>query len=193
MSELEEGFDETAEAEDTPERWRRIRRRFAWVLGVVLLLVALVLTPPLINVNRLRVRIASKMSESLGRPVHLDSVTLNVLPVPGFTLQNLVVSEDPSFGAEPVIRANKVTARLRLSSLWRRHVEFSTISFEVDEHGSGPSVNLVRRPDGRWNIESILLHAAQTETAPTAQREAGPEPRFPYIEATGARLNVKMG
>jgi AsmA protein len=92
-----------------------------------------------------------------------------------------------------VIRANKVSARLRLSSLWRRHVEFSTISFEVDEHGSGPSVNLVRRADGRWNFESILLHAAQTETAPTGQREAGPEPRFPYIQATGARLNVKMG
>jgi len=193
MSELEEGFDETAEAEDAPERRRRFRRRFLWALGIVLLVVALILTPPLINVNRLRVRIASKMSESLGRPVHLDSVTLNVLPVPGFTLQNLVVSEDPSFGAEPVIRANKVTARLRLSSLWRRHVEFSTIAFEVDEHGSGPSVNLVRRKDGRWNLESILLHAAQTETAPTAQREAGPEPRFPYIEATGARLNVKMG
>ena len=27
---------------------------------------------------------------------------------------------------------------------------------------------------------------------PTAQRKAGPEPRFPYIEATGARVNLKL-
>jgi AsmA protein len=37
------------------------------------------------------------------------------------------------------------------------------------------------------------MHAASVNTAPTAQRKAGPEPRFPYIEATGARVNVKLG
>ena len=30
-------------------------------------------------------------------------------------------------------------------------------------------------------------------TAPTAQRRAGPAPRFPYIEASGARVNLKIG
>ena len=153
----------------------------------VALLIALVITPPLLNVNRLRRRIATSMSQSLGRPVHLDSVTLNVLPVPGFTLQNLVVDEDPAFGSEPVLSAYTVKASLRASSLWRRQVEFGTIRFEQ------PSVNLVRRADGRWNFESILLHAAQEDAAPTAQSKPGPAPRFPYIEATGARLNVKLG
>jgi hypothetical protein len=163
------------------------RRRALWVAVAMLVVLVLILTPPLLNVNRLRRRIATSMSESLGRPVHMDRVNLNLLPVPGFTLQNLVVSEDPSFGAEPVIRANSVHATLRASSLWRRQVEFGTIRFEE------PSVNLVRRADGRWNIESILLHAAQKDAAPTAQTKAGPAPRFPYIEATGARLNVKLG
>src|ERR1700754_5086356 len=121
---------------DTPERRKR-RRRALWVLAIVLAIVALVITPPLLNVNRLRRRITTSMSESLGRPVHLDSVTLNVLPVPGFTLQNLVVSEDPAFGSEPVLSAYTVRANLRASSLWRRQVEFGTIHFDQ------PSVNLV--------------------------------------------------
>jgi hypothetical protein len=56
-----------------------------------------------------------------------------------------------------------------------------------------PSLNLVRNAEGRWNLESLLMHAAQVDTAPTAQRTPGPEPRFPYIEATGARVNVKIG
>jgi hypothetical protein len=188
MIDLDQSPDASSNASpDTPKQQRKRKRRKIWVLMAVLLLVVLILTPPFINVNRLRRRVASSMSESLGRPVHLDSVTLNVLPVPGLTLQNLVVSEDPAFGSEPVIRANSVRATVRASSLWRRQVEFGTISFD------SPSVNLVRRADGRWNIESILLHAAQEDTAPTAQTKAGSAPRFPYIEATGGRLNVKMG
>ncbi|HMF52803.1 MAG TPA: AsmA family protein, partial [Edaphobacter sp.] len=109
------------------------------------------------------------------------------LPLPGFTLENVVVSEDPAFGTEPIIRANSVRATLRISSLWSKRVEFSTISF------TEPSVNLVHIANGKWNLESILLQASRIEAAPTAQTKAGPAPRFPYIEATGARLNLKQG
>jgi len=163
------------------------RRRLLWTLVAVVLLLLLVLTPPLVNVNRLRRRIAASMSASLGRPVHLDRVRLNVLPVPGFTLENLVVSEDPAFGHEPTIRANTVEVTLRPSSLWRRQVEFSTIRF-ID-----PSVNLVRNAQGQWNLESLLMHAASVDSAPTAQRKPGPAPRFPYIEARNGRVNLKLG
>ncbi len=112
---------------------------------------------------------------------------MHLLPVPGFTLQNFVVSEDPAFGSEPIIRANTVNVTLRPGSLWRRHVEFSSMTFET------PSLNLVRNAKGEWNVQTLLMHAASVNTAPTAQRKAGPEPRFPYIEATGARVNVKLG
>ena len=156
-----------------------------WLALAALLLLAIV--PPLITVNRLQRRIATSISQSLGRPVHLDQVTLNLLPLPGFTLNNLVVDEDPAFGSEPIIRANSVRVTLRFSSLWTRRVEFSTISF------TDPSVNLVHLANGKWNLESILLQASHIEAAPTVQKKAGPTPRFPYIEATGARVNIKLG
>lgn len=181
---MTEAATETNTEENRPSR---AKRRWLWtgaVAGVVLLLVLL---PPLLNVNRLQRRIAASMSASLGRTVHLDNVSLHLLPVPGFTLENLVVSEDPGFGSEPVIRANTVEVTLRPSSLWRRHVEFSSIKFVE------PSLNLVRNALGEWNIQSLLMHAASVNTAPTVQRRAGPEPRFPYIEATGARVNLKIG
>ena len=165
-------------------RWRR-RLRLWLAAGIAVLLLALL--PPLINANHYQRQIARSMSLSLGRPVHLDNVSFHLLPMPGLTLSNLVVSEDPAFGVEPTIRANTVEASLRLSSLWRRRVEFSTVRFVE------PSVNLVRNPQGRWNLANVLLRAAQVQTAPTAQRRAGPAPRFPYIEATGGRVNVKLG
>jgi AsmA protein len=165
----------------------RRKQRLLWTFLVLSLLLLLALTPPLLNVNRLRRRITASMSASLGRPVHLDRVSIHLLPVPGFTLENLVVSEDPAFGFEPTIRANTVEATLRPSSLWRRQVEFSTIRFIE------PSLNLVRNAQGRWNLQSLMMHAASVDTAPTEQRKPGPEPRFPYIEATGARVNLKLG
>lgn len=161
-------------------------RRFWFPYTGVALLLGLAVLPPLINVNRFQRRIATSMSGSLGRPVHLDNVSMSVFPLPGFVIENLVVDEDPAFGSEPIIRANTVRATLRLSSLWRRRVEFSTISF------TEPSVNLVHTASGKWNIEEVLMQASRVEAAPTTQRRAGPAPRFPYIEATGARLNFKM-
>jgi AsmA protein len=175
-----------------PPRRGPFAPRFLFLYFVLLVLVLLAVLPPLVNVSRFKHRIVTSISASLGRPVHLDSVSLVLLPFPGFKLENFVVAEDPAFGAEPVIHANEVEATLRFSSLWRRKVEFSKISLQE------PSINLVRAAagtpnQGRWNIESILLQAARIPVAPTAQANAGTDPRFPYVEATDARVNIKSG
>jgi AsmA protein len=179
-------YGEAVDADSPPTLSTRTLRRLLYLAFAALAVLLLVLLPPLISVNRYQKRIANSIGDSLGRPVHLDRVSLNLLPLPGFILENFVVEEDPAFGSEPVIRANSVRATLRISSLWRRRVEFSTISF------TDPSVNLVHLANGKWNLESILLHAAHIDAAPTGQKRAGPAPRFPYIEATGARLNLKL-
>ena len=168
-------------------RLRRPSARTSAAIGLCVALALLVVLPPLISLNRYQRRVTTSMSQVLGRPVHLDRVTLNLLPFPSFTLDNLVIDEAPAFGAEPIIRANQVNARLRIGSLWRHRVEFSRITF------TDPSVNLVHLPSGQWNLAGILLQASHVEAAPTAQTRAGDAPRFPYIEATGARINLKLG
>ncbi len=174
--------------EAVPVRLRGKASRRSIAVGLLLLTVVLMaVLPPLVNVNRFKRRIVTSISASLGRPVHLDRVSLVLLPLPGFKLENFVVAEDETFGAEPVIHANNVQATLRFDSLWRRKVEFSRISLRE------PSINLVHNSQGKWNVEGILFQAAQISAAPTAQAKAGPEPRFPYIEATDARVNVKEG
>jgi AsmA protein len=166
---------------------RLLLKRVLLVLAVVGFVVLLIVIPPLVNISRYQRQIATSIGSALGRPVHMNSVTLNLLPMPGFTIDNFVVEEDPAFGAEPIIRANSVRATLRFSSVWHHRVEFSTISL------TDPSVNLVHMPDGRWNIDSILVQASRVPAAPTAQKQRTLALRFPYIEATGARLNLKMG
>lgn len=182
------------ETESTSERTltqsprrRSLIRRLLPISIVLFLMIVLAVVLPLININRYQRRIVASLSESLGRPIHLDRISLTVLPLPGFTIENLVVGEDPAFGSEPFVRASAVRARLRISSLWRRRIEFTRISL------TDPSINLVKTPQGKWNLESILVQAARIEAAPTAQARASSAPRFPYIEATGARLNLKLG
>jgi len=164
-------------------RLRRSRKRL-WLLLIVLTFVALlVIVPPLISIRRYKSDITRVLSDSLGRPVHLSSVNLRILPRPGFLLNDLTIQSDPAFGAEPVLHATSVTASIRLLSLWRGRLVISTVS--VDE----ASLNLVRNPDGRWNLEDLF----RTATARSPVQPRGGAVPFPYLEATNSRVNVKNG
>ncbi|HEY4380077.1 MAG TPA: AsmA family protein [Acidobacteriaceae bacterium] len=182
----------TDDETDQGTRSSRGRIRLFVLLALLAIFLLIAFVPPLFNMSRFQQRIARNISAALGRPVHFDHVSLTLLPMPGFTLENFVVDEDPAFGFEPILRAGEVRVTLRISSLWRRHVEFSKISLGAGETGVSPSVNLVHASNGAWNIESLLLRASQLQAAPTDQRFAGPDRRFPYIEATNARLNLKL-
>src|SRR5437762_2210233 len=130
MREMEPTYDygEVVEADSPPTLSPCIVRRLLYLAFAALAVLLLVLLPSLISVNRYQKRIARSIGDSLRRPVHLDRVSHPLLPLPGFTLENFVVDEDPVFGSDPVIRANSVRATLRFTSLWRRRVEFSTLS-----------------------------------------------------------------
>jgi AsmA protein len=171
----------------TPRPHRRGLRRLIAALIFLFVIILMAVVPPLLNLSRFQRRIEGNISAALGRSVHFDRVSLTLLPLPGFTLDDFVVAEDPAFGAEPIITAASVDATVRFTSLLRGRVEFSKIALTEPT-----SVNLVHTADGRWNIQSLLLQATHIQAAPTAQKYAGPAPRFPYIEATGARLNLKL-
>ncbi|MFZ0317554.1 MAG: AsmA family protein, partial [Candidatus Sulfotelmatobacter sp.] len=135
----------------------------------------------------LKARIANSISQAVARPTEVGSVNLRFLPRPGFDLENVVIYEDPAFGAEPMLRAPEVTAVVRLTSLLRGRLDISRL--ELTE----PSLNLVRREDGRWNWEALLERTARTPLAPTAKSKREARPGFPYIEASSGRINFKAG
>ncbi len=137
--------------------------------------------------GRLKTRIENSVGTALQRRVEISYVHIHLLPAPGFDLDGFVVHDDPAFGAEPVLRAQEVTAVLRLSSLVRGRMEISRLSL------TEPSLNLVRRDDGRWNIENFLERTAQIAVAPTGKASSEPRPAFPYIEADRGRINFKFG
>lgn len=165
---------------------KHTKLRWLWLsLAALLAILAVLIVPPLLSVSRYKSQITSLVASSLGRPVRLSSVRVRLLPRPGFVLYDLVVDDNPAFGAEPVIHANAVTAPVRIWSLWRGKLEISEIS--VDE----ASLNLVRTPDGLWNLDSLL-----ETTASNAGKLSGDGKRvapFPRLVATNSRINFKRG
>ena len=165
-----------APANRSPWRWMLL-------LLVGLLVIAFVLVP-LININRYHRTVSDSLSRSLGHPVHLGSVQLQVLPHTGLAVTDFVVEENPGFGAEPILRAPTVLVTLRLSSLWGGHIEASRIDLD------NASVNLVRDSQGQLNFNSLLLQAAHSSDDAATRAKA---PRPPYIEFRAARINFKTG
>jgi hypothetical protein len=172
----------------TDDAGQRQRKRRTWVLGLVLfaLFLAIAIVPPLVSINHYKARITHLMSESVGRPVRLSSVEMRVLPTPGFVLNDLTIEEDPAYGAEPVLHATTVVASIRLLSLWRGRLEIGRIS--VDD----ASLNLVRTPEGGWNLDPLFRTAAQKSQPASDAVESRPVP-LPYLEATNSRINIMRG
>lgn len=157
--------------------------------GIVTLIAALVLLLFFVRpgAGGLRSRITGSIGRALGRQVEISSVSFRFLPQPGFDLENFVVYDDPAFSAEPVLRAQEVTAVLRVTSLFRGRLEISRLSL------SEPSLNVVRTNEGHWNFSGLVERAARVPVAPTGKTKSEPRPGFPYIEASHGRINFKLG
>lgn len=160
------------------------------VLGAGVFVVLVLFAVPYINISRYRESVANSISNAVGRKVTIREISLQTFPQPGLLLKGVVVDDDPAISAEPMLRDDDdsgVLATLRFTSLWRGRLEISSLKL------SYPSLNLVRGSDGRWNIESLLERARQAPAAPTPTKRPETRIRFPYIEATGGRINLKVG
>jgi len=87
-----------------------------------------------------------------------------------------------------MLRAPEVTAVVRLTSLLRGRLDISRL--ELTE----PSLNLVRREDGRWNWRLCWNVRRATAARAHGEIEAGKrDAGFPYIAASFGRINFKAG
>jgi len=155
------------------------------VAGICLLLIALLLVRP--QAERVRWRVSQSISLAVGKRVQIGSLHLRFLPRLGFELEDFVIYDDASVGSEPLLRAQDVSASLRVTSLLRGRFEISSLAL------TNASLNLTRDFQGKWNLQDLLQRTGQISTAPTGSARRESRPEFPYIEATHARINFKVG
>ncbi len=162
---------------------RRYLRNTALV--VVLLVAAAWVVPVFFNASRYRPLLEAGLKRALHRKVAFGDISVHFFPRLGFTVNNVVVAEDPAFGLEPFIRVNRLDCDLRWRSLWSASPSFGTLRL------SGPSINIVRNASGMWNVENLLLQNGSP--GQSAKFGPSPPPSNLSIEVEDGRLNFKIG
>jgi hypothetical protein len=149
------------------------------LLAVTALVLAAGLIVPLLDVDRFGERVKTSLREALGRDVEIGKVRLELFNGPGFSVDRVVVREDPRVGIEPFAYVESLEARVSFTSFWTGRIEFSNLRL------LNASINLVRPEGGRWNFESLLSR--------TAGAAASRDVHLPAIQVRGGRINFKFG
>jgi AsmA-like protein len=170
----------------------RIRTYGKWIGALVILLILAQLGLPLLfQTTRMRAYLLAHLQKSFGRPVEARSFSMEILPFPRVDVNGVSIGENPSFGHEYFLRADRLTASVRWLGLLRGHFDFGTISL------SRPSLILVRDVQGRWNLEGWLPPAQSKPSAATIpygpQNPADSSNHLQKIEFDDGRINFKTG
>ncbi len=181
----------------------RKRRWLGLALAAAILLLANAGVSGALELGWARRTLLARLAASFGRPVEVGRFQFSVLSGLRLEADSVTVAEDPRFGQEYFLRAEQLTAGLRWTALLRGRIEFGIVSL------SRPSLNLVRLPDGSWNIESWLPPANQPfPVAGAVPTDAGAPPgpagspalnlggrvaaRLSRLDVNGGRINFKL-
>jgi AsmA family/AsmA-like C-terminal region len=174
------------------------RLRRWWKPGLALLLALIALQAGvslLVRTARAHAFLTRQLQNSFGRDVEVRQFSASFFPSPQLDAYGVSVGEDPAFGQEYFLRAERLSAGLRWLGLLRGRFELGTLQLER------PSLVLVRNRDGRWNLERWLPAAppAQTGTAaaPSSGNPSGLRAVSAFhlqrIEISDGRANFKLG
>lgn len=153
-------------------------RKRTWRLaGVVAALVTAGVSVPLFKADRFAGPIKEALERTLHRRVAIGGVHLHVLTGPGFSVDDVVIYDDPVAGLEPFAYVTQLDVRLSWRSLLTRRLELDRLRLEE------PSVNLTKEPTGAWNFQQLT-----GERLGAARGGA-----LPAIEVRAGRINFKFG
>jgi hypothetical protein len=164
------------------------KRALATVAIIAALQVAVSL---LARTHRVHAYLVSHLERAFGRQVEVASFDARIFPSPQLNANGFTVGEDPSFGHEYFLRAERLSAGLRWVGLLRGHFEFGSMALNK------PSLILVRDSEGRWNLER-WLPPAKADSMQGPRFYGPPSPvapvnRLQKIDFDEGRINFKTG
>jgi AsmA protein len=143
-------------------------RKIIYIVGglVVILLLAAVILPFVINVNQFRPQIEAAADSALNRKVTIGDISLSLFSG-GVSMADISVSDDPAFGTGPFLTAKSVSVS----------VEMSPLIFSRALHVTGltindPEVTLIRASNGNWNFSTLGASGAKPQAASTSTTSA---------------------
>ena len=153
-------------------------KRILKIAGIVIaaLLLLAVALPFLIDANRFRPTLESRLSQALGRAVKVGNLKLSVLSG-SVTADDLSIADDPAFSHTPFLQAKSLHVGVDVPALVFSR-KLAVTSLTVDQ----PQIWLLQAPSGDWNFSSLGAKSA----ARPVENAAPPE------SASALDLSVKL-
>jgi hypothetical protein len=145
------------------------------ILGaLVLAWLAIGLGAPYVNASPYSERLRGSLSRALGRQVEFRSdAKFSLFKGPGFSVDDVVIHEDPAIGAEPMAFMDSISVRPSIWSLLGGRFVVDSIGLE------GAHINLTKSSAGSWNFQSFVNRSVMSAA--------------PAIHVRDSRINFKFG
>jgi hypothetical protein len=156
------------------------RRRWFWLAAGALGLAVWFFGAQVFSAERFRERAHQALERSLQRKVRIGgAASFRVYPVVGFRLEDVTIAENADWGLEPFAFMPALDAQIDWRQLLSGRLGFSRLRLEE------PSVNVMKRSAGGWNVQPLLTRALGTE-------KPSEEDVLPVVEVRNGRINFKF-
>lgn len=113
-------------------------------------LLAALLLPSLVNLERYRNLLAGRLTKSLGREVRLESLQVSLWHGLGAEARGIQIAEAAGFGTDPFLAAEALRVHVQLLPLFKGQFRVTRAVLER------PRLRLTRTQDGRWSFEDLV-------------------------------------
>jgi AsmA protein len=144
-----------------------------WILAivaamVVCLILAIIIAPMVIDVNKYRPQIEAQVTKATGRPFTLGGeIKPSIFPWVGISLSDLRLGNPSGFKEKDFVSVDFFEARIKLLPILSGNYEFKRFVLK------GPRIVIVKQKDGRLNLEGLTSQsAAPKRTAPKTENPA---------------------
>jgi hypothetical protein len=110
-------------------------------------------------------RLVAAAGRELGRELRVEGIGFTVRGGAGVVLSGVHIADDPAFGKDPFLTAERIELRMRLLPLVRRRLVVDRVLI------AAPVVNLVRDKAGRMNVDTL---GKGSRSAPPPSRKEPP-------------------
>ena len=118
----------------------RVAKIVLIIFGV--LLVAGLLVPYVVDVDRYRPQIIAEVQSKTGRKMEIGKIRARIIPTAGFSIENVTLGAPPGFAAVNLLTAESLTGSVSLLALLHGAVEIRSVeivnphvALATDEHG----------------------------------------------------------
>jgi AsmA-like C-terminal region/AsmA family len=126
-------------------------RRIALIAAaavVVLVLLAALAVPYLVDVNRYRPQVVAEIEARTGKPARIGHLAITVFPRLSIRVEDFELDNPPGYPPGYFVKARRIDAILDAGALLHRQVKITSLDL------SQPDIRMISGGHGHWNYES---------------------------------------